>query len=227
MPLNWTILSIGSSAPTPRPFTADNRGPPRRRGAIRSSSSGSNRFAAARIKCQNNLKQLGLALHAYHDAHQKFPQAYNEFWNFCEPADAPADPDFRPRKSWASLILPHIEQQNIAAEDGPSAQQRDVTVFLCPADPRRGAPSDGGHYKYLGARFGLTSYLAVEGSGYDRGPSDTNLNLEFGGPRDGILYRSSDTRLTDVTDGTSNTALLGANLLYEQLCVMPGVQYRT
>ena len=165
------------------------------------------REAAARMRCANNLKQLGLALHHYHDANEKFPQAYNEYWNFCEPADTLSDPDFRPRKSWASLILPYIEQQNIDRIGVLTAQRHDVAVFLCPADPRRSSP--GGHFKYLGDRFGLTSYLAVEGSGYARGPSDTNLNLEFGGPKDGILYRSSDTRLTHVTDGTSSTVMLG------------------
>jgi prepilin-type N-terminal cleavage/methylation domain-containing protein/prepilin-type processing-associated H-X9-DG protein len=167
------------------------------------------REAAARMRCANNLKQLGLALHHSHDANQKFPQAYNEYWNFCEPADVMSDPDFRPRKSWAALLLPYVEQQNIESRGVLAAQREDVTVFLCPSDPRYAMPSDGGHYKYLGDRFGLTSYLAVEGSVYARGPSDTNLNLEFGGPKDGILYRSSDTRLTDVTDGTSNTVMLG------------------
>jgi len=167
------------------------------------------REAAAKTKCRNNLKQLGISLHLYHDANDRFPQAYNEYWNFCDPADSAGVPDFRPRSSWAGLILPYIEQQNAAASGIISAQQYAVSVFQCPSDSRPNAPSDGGNYKHIGSQFGLTSYLAVEGSAYQRGPSDTNLDLEFGGPKDGILYRSSDTKLTQVYDGTSNTVMLG------------------
>ena len=167
------------------------------------------REAASRIACRSNLKQLGIALHHYHDAHGFLPQAYNEYWNFCEPDDTPTDPDFRHRQSWAALILPYIEQDNLRFLGMSNAQQRLVALFLCNSDPRRRSISDGGHYKFIGSQFGLTSYLAVEGSVYERGPSNSNLNLEFGGPKDGAMYRSSDTRLTDITDGTSNTLLLG------------------
>jgi prepilin-type processing-associated H-X9-DG protein len=167
------------------------------------------REAAARTACRSNLKQLGIALHQYHDAHGRFPQAYNEYWNFCEPDDSPTDPDFRPRQSWAALILPYIEQENLRFLGMATSQQRLVALFLCNSDPRRRSPSDGGHYKYIGPQFGLTSYLAVEGSLYERGPSNTNLSLEFGGPKDGVMYRSSDTRVADVIDGTSSTLLLG------------------
>jgi prepilin-type N-terminal cleavage/methylation domain-containing protein/prepilin-type processing-associated H-X9-DG protein len=167
------------------------------------------REAASRLRCQNNLKQLGLALHAYHDSHQRFPQAYNEYWNFCDPEDAPGPPDMRPRRSWASLALPYVEMQSLESAGVRVAQRQAVKVFACPSDGRYGQVSTHSNYKFLGDQFGLTSYLAVEGSAYRRGPSETNVNLEFGGPKDGILYRSSDTRLTDVTDGTSNTVLLG------------------
>jgi prepilin-type N-terminal cleavage/methylation domain-containing protein/prepilin-type processing-associated H-X9-DG protein len=167
------------------------------------------REAAARIKCQNNLKQFGLALHAYHDEQRSFPQAYNEFWNFCEPADAPGIPDQLPRKSWAALVLPLLERHALAQEKVALSEKALVKLFLCPTDPRSESVSLGGNFKYLGNQFGLTSYLAVEGSSYERGPSDTNLNLEFGGPKDGVLYRGSTTRLTDITDGASNTVMVG------------------
>src|SRR5947199_591137 len=64
------------------------------------------REAAARIQCTNNLKQIGLALHAYHDTYRAFPQAYDRAlpWNA---------PDNGTRKSWMTLILPYIEQQNL------------------------------------------------------------------------------------------------------------------
>jgi hypothetical protein len=167
------------------------------------------REAAARAKCTNNLKQLALALHAYHDTEGKFPQAYNEYWNFTDPADQPAAPDARPRQSWAALVLPYIEQQNLRSAGMPQAQKAPVGLFSCPSDDRLTAPSPGGNFKFLGDQFGLTSYLAVESSRYERGPSTTNLNLEFGGPKDGVLIRSGNVRLVDVSDGASGTLLLG------------------
>ena len=167
------------------------------------------RAAAARAQCQNNLKQLGLGLHLYHDAALKFPQAYNEYWNFTEPGDAPKSPDARPRQSWATLTLPFLDQENLARTGTALSQGQLVEVFACPADGRSRTVSDGGNYKTLGNRFGLTWYLAVEGREYTRGESNTYLSLEMAGARDGVIYRSSDTRATDVTDGTSNTVMLG------------------
>ncbi len=167
------------------------------------------RESANRARCQNNLKQLGLALHNYHDEQGNFPHAYNEYWNFCEPLDAPTFPDFKPRLSWAALILPYVEEQNLKDTGMALAQKKLVSMFSCPSDPRSGTVSPGGSYKYIGDKFGLTSYLAVEGSVYSRGPSDTNMNLEFGGPKDGILYRGSATRIVEIADGTSSTVILG------------------
>ncbi len=167
------------------------------------------REAAQRAKCTNNLKQLAQALHQYHDAEGRFPQAYNEYWNFAEPLDQPTAPDPRPRQSWASLVLPYIEQQNLLATGQGQAQRAPIGLFSCPSDGRTSGPSPGGNFKFLGDQFGLTSYLAVEGSRYERGPSTTHMSLEFGGPRDGILVRSGATRFADVTDGTSGTLLLG------------------
>lgn len=168
------------------------------------------REQAARTQCQNNLKQLGIAIHLYHDDQQRFPQAYNEYWNFCEPLDRPVPPDPNPRKSWAALILPFLEQQSLQLTGTANFRQMTVPIFACPSDPRDASGvSDGGHFKYLGDRFGLTSYLAVEGSAYEKGPSDTYLNIQFAGPKDGVIFRSSRTTMNGITDGTSNTLLLG------------------
>lgn len=168
------------------------------------------RESANRVQCQNNLKQLGLALHGYHNAQGKFPQAYNEYWNLCEPTDQPVAPDTRPRKSWASLILLFMEQDALQRSDAKTSQQAMVISFLCPSAGGTGlGVSAGGSYTHLGNQFGLTSYLAVEGSAYEKGPSNTYLNIEFAGPKDGVIYRSSDTRMADIVDGTGNTLLLG------------------
>src|SRR5688572_20383258 len=124
------------------------------------------RDAAARAACQNNLRQLGLALHNHLDVYRKFPQAYNEYWNLCEPTDdPPGPPDFRPRKSWAALILPFVEQQALQAKGTQNYRSAVIATFLCPNTSVN--VSLGGNFKHLGDEFGVTSYLAVEGTAYE------------------------------------------------------------
>jgi prepilin-type processing-associated H-X9-DG protein/prepilin-type N-terminal cleavage/methylation domain-containing protein len=167
------------------------------------------REAAARAACQNHLKQLGLGLHHHHDDHGKFPQAYNEYWNFTKPDDFPQAPDPRPRKSWANLILPYIEKDNVERTGTVAAQAQIIELFACPTDDRSRTASDGGNFKNLGNRFGMTWYLAVEGQEYLLGDSVNYLSLDLDGAREGVLYRSSDVRLVQITDGTSQTVMLG------------------
>src|SRR5262249_40075907 len=140
------------------------------------------REAATRAQCQNNCRQLGIALANYHSTFGKFPQAYNEYWNLCDPTDQPVPPDPRPRRSSAALILPSIEQSVLQTTGTKNFQQVAVATFMCPSDPRFGAVSQGGSFSYLGNRFGLTSYLAVEGSSYAKGPSRSRINTRLAGP---------------------------------------------
>lgn len=167
------------------------------------------REAACRLRCRSNLRQLGMALHMHHDQFDKFPQAYNEFWNFFPPTDEPEPPDPRPRRSWAVLILPFIEQQDLQRSGAKNFQKHLVELFACPSDPRSRQTSPGGSFGFLGDQFGLTSYLAVEGSLYDTGPDPSLVNARLGGRKDGVIHRSADTRFADITDGASNTLLLG------------------
>jgi prepilin-type N-terminal cleavage/methylation domain-containing protein len=96
------------------------------------------REAANRIKCTNNLKQIGLALHNYHDSMQSFPPAY---------IDGNTDPttdaafDLGPGWGWASVILPYLEQTNIYNQVDfnqtvglNSISQLTLPIFLCPSD---------------------------------------------------------------------------------------------
>lgn len=153
------------------------------------------REAASRTKCQNNLKQMGLALHMSHDANLRFPQAYNR----TNPWSAP---DNFMRRSWMSLILPYIEQDNLLRQGIAGYQGVVVKIFGCPSDPLEGR---------LGAFSGLppgalTDYLAVDGSNY---AAAGGAPFGVGLPTDGVLYGGSKTRLTDITDGTSSTVMVG------------------
>jgi prepilin-type processing-associated H-X9-DG protein len=91
-----------------------------------------------------------------------------------------------------------------------NAQQAAVASFLCPSDARsKPGVSEGGSFAFLGDAFGLTSYLAVEGSSYESGDGKTYANLGLIAPRDGVIYGSSATRMVEIRDGTSNTVLVG------------------
>src|SRR5437868_10127366 len=68
------------------------------------------REAAARTQCTNNLKQIGLALHAYHDSKKMFPAGYID--RNTDPS-SPPDNDLGPGWGWAAYLLPHLEQDNV------------------------------------------------------------------------------------------------------------------
>ncbi|MBN9119803.1 MAG: DUF1559 domain-containing protein [Planctomycetes bacterium] len=153
------------------------------------------REAAARIKCQNNLKQLGLALHNYHDAYQHLPAPRGTVH------PAPVFTEFR---GWMCEILPYVEQDNLARSVFTNPWSvgffanfnTPVGAYLCPSDPRSLVSVPAG-------KGALTSYLGVTGS-------DTDTNVQFNGPTNGTFnISSSGVRLTDVSDGLSNTLLLG------------------
>src|SRR6202163_3715244 len=100
------------------------------------------REAAARAKCTNNLKQIGLALHSYHDARGQFPPGYVD--GNTNPASTP-DNDVGPGWGWASFLLPFLEQGKAYTHInftegggiGVNAQisQTSLAVFQCPSDP--------------------------------------------------------------------------------------------
>jgi prepilin-type N-terminal cleavage/methylation domain-containing protein len=73
------------------------------------------REAAARIKCQNNLKQIGLAIHSYHDEYRKFPKTLSELNSFCSSGRCSFDPDLADGESegYSYRILPYIEQDSL------------------------------------------------------------------------------------------------------------------
>jgi prepilin-type N-terminal cleavage/methylation domain-containing protein/prepilin-type processing-associated H-X9-DG protein len=153
------------------------------------------REAAARLKCSNNLKQLGLALHGYHDANGHFPAPRGTH------TPAPLFTEFR---GWMCEILPYVEQDALYHNMYTTpwyvgffaTYNTPVNVFLCPSDPRTLTAVPAGN----GA---LTSYVGVTGS-------DNDVNLQFNGPTNGIFdIASRGTRLTDIADGASNTLMTG------------------
>jgi prepilin-type N-terminal cleavage/methylation domain-containing protein/prepilin-type processing-associated H-X9-DG protein len=164
------------------------------------------REAANRIHCMSNLKQIATALHSYHDTNNFFPHAYDARALFLDPSKTPVTNGRSTTivtKSWATLILPFIEQDNLDHAGYDTYHQRDVSIYACPSDPRGGGV-------YIGTNSygvqGLTDYLAVTGTMTFIGNPDTGWTR----PKcNGVIYESSRTRIADITDGTSNTLLAG------------------
>jgi prepilin-type N-terminal cleavage/methylation domain-containing protein/prepilin-type processing-associated H-X9-DG protein len=161
------------------------------------------REAASRAKCQNNLKQIGLALHNYHTEHERFPPG------------RPGDWQSGDRRSWFHLVLPYVEQgalgQAVERWTGITYELPErftrVPSFICPSDPHGGKNNE-----YLVGvdccPEGLHgNYLLCTGTAPANPPTDPTNSR-----RDGLFYTQSRVRLTDVTDGTSNT-LMGAEIV--------------
>jgi prepilin-type N-terminal cleavage/methylation domain-containing protein len=153
------------------------------------------RASAARTQCANNVRQLGLAIHNYHAAHHHLPPGMT--LNGGRAAE--------PYLSWLARILPHLEQDAIwrQVEDAyrrdknflspvHAARSTVVPIFICPLDGRIGSPAS---FDVTYHPVAYTSYLGVVGRN--------------AGIADGLLYMDSRHRLTDATDGTSNTLLVG------------------
>jgi prepilin-type N-terminal cleavage/methylation domain-containing protein len=161
------------------------------------------REAANRAQCENNLKQIGLALHGYHDANNGFPPGYLASGSYVDGAT-----DTAPGWGWAAFILPYAEQQNAyrqvsfnqPAQNSASIQKK-IKLFVCPSDVTppvaAGVPDAFGNTVCLAAP---TSYAACCGSDAS-GTTDPTGN--------GVLYRNSRIRFADITDGTSSTILVG------------------
>ena len=100
------------------------------------------REAAARMACTNNLKQIGLALHGYHDANGYFPAGYVD--GNTAPTSTP-DNDVGPGWGWATYTLPYMEQgnvynqinfnQGVGVGNNVAVSQIQLKIFQCPSDP--------------------------------------------------------------------------------------------
>jgi len=172
------------------------------------------REAARRTQCRNNLKQIGLALHNYHDVYSTFPMG------FIVDADLPAGPVQGARiMSWNTAILPYIDQANIYNTLGAGGVnvQAGVTnvetnhvipAFLCPSVPRANATN-------LQVGFAAGDAIPVAPAGAVAGG---NLFLD-GGANDYISFRgigedvgTAVSGVTDINDAANQGVMYGGGL---------------
>ena len=174
------------------------------------------REAAARMKCSNNLKQQILGMHNYASAIGHYPPAIlnnakNQF-------------DYFPGWGWGAIILPYVEQENlyrllnvdtiplgstfgaqvstINNVNPTAAMKTKLDIYRCPSDP---APDLNSFRMDLGTRqLALSNYRAICGT--DNAPGGIFRANE---DRNGVLWQNSKVTFTAITDGTSNTVVVG------------------
>ncbi|QDU95331.1 DUF1559 domain-containing protein [Lignipirellula cremea] len=136
------------------------------------------RESARRAQCDNNLKQIGIALHMYHEAHRSFPPAFI------------TDENGKPMHSWRVLILPYMEQAGLHNQydfdepwDGPNNRQlmeRCPSVFRCPSDP--GDPSSTLYQVVVGPGTGWKANAGTKIQDITDGTSRSIAVFEADGP---------------------------------------------
>lgn len=175
------------------------------------------REAARQTTCRNNLKQLGVALHAYHAQHGAFPEGARLHTRVG-------------RKSigWHVLLLPHLEQRSLYAEIGPDLDggaRRDpghvvVPSFFCPtAEPPTEKSSD----------IESANYVGIAGAGVTRHDWPLEETVCGIAATDGVLYLQSKVSVADIGDGSSQTLALGERSIYntDELWTLGAVWYKT
>jgi prepilin-type N-terminal cleavage/methylation domain-containing protein len=186
------------------------------------------REAAARTQSVNNIKQIALSFHSYHDAYNELP--HNGTWNYSAWIWGPyagqwtysiPRPAVAPGCTWAYKILPFIEQQNIYTNWNYTTP---IKVFMEPARGGTGLSAttwSGGMDNSIYAAGPVTDYAAnsqLIGSGIDtEGPTSapTFGNEWVSAPISS--WKSFHRTLIGITDGTSNTFMVGGKALATQV----------
>lgn len=162
------------------------------------------REAARRAQCKSNLKQIGVALHNYHDVNRVLPPASTPSTRFATD---------QATWSWAVMILPNMDQAALYEQLQPnspdsilealndpvkvSLMQTPLTGLLCPSDPGPNL-NDVRALDLAGAsvQVGRTNYVG-------------NMGVDQASPTEGLFYFNSSVRFRDITDGLSNTLAVG------------------
>jgi prepilin-type N-terminal cleavage/methylation domain-containing protein/prepilin-type processing-associated H-X9-DG protein len=166
------------------------------------------REAANRVSCQNNLKQIGLAIHGYHDSYQALPPSHNA------------------TDGWTAMTLPWVEQDNVYRQyqmgvgydqgTNPTVIIDHMKIFACPSAPGQDgvfqilqSPSAYGSAAQLPAMMGVIDYGAVN-QVFDGFYIANGLPVPAGYPTTclGPLQPNKKTPLSWILDGTSNTIMI-------------------
>ena len=161
------------------------------------------REASRRSECGNKLKQIGLALHNYHDTHSVFPYGYIE-----------SPTTLHRRTCWMQELLPFIEQGPLydmymqdtrlwVMDVNPEVRDAELDAFMCPSDDAQPAKGGSGGRRSNADGF-QGNYIVCSGPG-----------IMYYGTADlkGMFYRRSRTKFASVIDGTSNTLMVSESIV--------------
>jgi prepilin-type N-terminal cleavage/methylation domain-containing protein/prepilin-type processing-associated H-X9-DG protein len=186
------------------------------------------REAAARMQCSNNLKQLGLGFHNFHDVNTKLPKGgrdgdvgapnnaqTRDCCNWTDPnaaaKNAAGQMDDRTGFNWRYHILPFIEQDNLhKVVSRAQLYSTPVKIYYCPT---RRAPTVYG----AGTRCDYNGNAGTDfnnGTARDGSTNGSDGPQSFNGPV--VRENVADVNLTGISDGTSNTVLIGEKWLHPQ-----------
>ncbi len=182
------------------------------------------REAAALTTCRNNLHQIGIALHTYHDKAGQLPPAYlfDERFDDRLVIGEMQESDYSkltkwepmltfPGWGWGAYLLPYLEQSALASRikwdkaiekrDSANVRAEIVKNYVCPSDEYTGVYEVLSQLNRPLGNFATNSYAACYGTGGSIG--------ELPEKGDGCFFRNSKTRLADISDGTSTTVAVG------------------
>jgi prepilin-type N-terminal cleavage/methylation domain-containing protein len=177
------------------------------------------REAAALLSCKNNLHQIGLAMHNYHDSQNCFPVGYYDPTPWPPGYQTPQGLDHGPGWGWGAFLLPYLEQNNVGnlidtkvdVGDPSMAAARVIPlkVFICPSDPTytptftittSGAATNVGP-----SPTGLSSWVLAT-SNYVACNGNDGVDCFCTPPHTGSFLRAvKGFRVPDISDGLSNT----------------------
>ncbi len=186
------------------------------------------REAARRTQCINNLKQLGLALQNYHDSFKMFPPGYI--------ADGPGTHvahDGTSGIGWGAMVLPQLDQVNVWRLFNPNVSIADpindkfrenaLSVFRCPSDPQ----SDMWEIEHestpgtILANLPIANYVGSFGTeelnGCENAPGTPPVSATGQCIGNGAFYHNSSVKLRSITDGYTETILIGERRADERL----------
>ncbi|NMC18816.1 MAG: DUF1559 domain-containing protein [Thermogutta sp.] len=204
------------------------------------------REAARRSQCANNLKQIGLAVQMYHDVHQRLPAGWT---GYSEDGQRPLV-NGGPGWGWGAVILPYLEQMNLyngkIVLDAPlwdprneAARQAVLPIFLCPSDVNSSKKlfrveelheshaheddhdHDHGDEELMGMLLAKSNYVGVFGvkDVHDCGGLPEGQQCRS----DGVMHHNSFLSLAQITDGLSQTLLVGERTAERGYCTWTGI----
>jgi prepilin-type N-terminal cleavage/methylation domain-containing protein len=173
------------------------------------------REAARRSTCKNNLKQIGIALHNYHDTHNTFPMGVERKDNTGACGATAANNWYSNRTLWRVFLLPYMEQDSLfnqvdfnrggqcGADTGSGGTQNTIVQktripgYKCPSDPGNELTTGNSNFapsNYVATIANYTNHLAGGSNFKNDGKS--------------VLFLNSNVRMRDIVDGTTNTMIL-------------------